>query len=590
MCCGFVGDIVGGVVDVIGSVAEFVVDNALPIIETVALTSVLGPGGLGLSELASTAISRVAVTALNGGSLGSIAAAGITPFIPSIGNSLGVNLDAGSFLKGPISQVITDPTMAKIVSSAVGSGLTGGVVAAVTGGDIAQAAMMAGASSLVSAGLSKTWDTIKSNVPAITDLSNQFKNIESSNPEAVSTYKNIGEMQSDLEGMTSKYNSALDKYNNSYNNLMDKEKEYYANPNKDMLDEINNKDIPALKDLSTSLTDLKSSYDTKLTTFQDYLKTNQADIERFAPVINQMNDLQNNYDVLSGQILANNTALNVQDAIQKGDFTKAAELQNQFDQINSSIAKIDQTAMVGHDLSNQDIALLNQIYNAPDDATKNQLISQAKLNPTFADLMSKPVNTESVYQNLVPKLPDTGVPSTSTTDTGTTITGTTGTTTTQTTPPPSHVSTSTLSPIANTAQNIVSNLIKQGFTNSIINNITGGGTGTTGGTTTTGVSKPKPAQHVDVSSLKPFTGSLPTGLPSTTPTTTPTITPTTQTGGLGTVTNTATTPTQTANSGLQSTTQPQTQLANKPASHVDISTLTPVTNTTQLANLGLNLG
>ena len=99
-----------------------------------------------------------------------------------------------------------------------------------------------------------------------------------------------------------------------------------------------------------------------------------------------------------------------------------------------------------------------------------------------------------------------------------------------------------------------------------------------------------PAKHVDVSTLTPFTGTLPTGLPSTT-NTTPTTTPsTTQTGGLGTTTNTTQTPTQTANSGLQSVSQPQTQLSNKPASHVDISTLTPVTNTTQLANLGLNLG
>jgi hypothetical protein len=35
--CGFVSDIFEGVVDVIGSVAEFVIDNALPIISTVAL-------------------------------------------------------------------------------------------------------------------------------------------------------------------------------------------------------------------------------------------------------------------------------------------------------------------------------------------------------------------------------------------------------------------------------------------------------------------------------------------------------------------------------------------------------------------------
>jgi hypothetical protein len=48
--CGFVGDIVGGVVDAIGSVVEAVVKNALPILETVALTAVLGPAGLGLKQ------------------------------------------------------------------------------------------------------------------------------------------------------------------------------------------------------------------------------------------------------------------------------------------------------------------------------------------------------------------------------------------------------------------------------------------------------------------------------------------------------------------------------------------------------------
>jgi phage-related protein len=41
--CGFIGDIIGGVVDVLGSIAEFVIDNALPIISTIAM-NYIAPG------------------------------------------------------------------------------------------------------------------------------------------------------------------------------------------------------------------------------------------------------------------------------------------------------------------------------------------------------------------------------------------------------------------------------------------------------------------------------------------------------------------------------------------------------------------
>ena len=85
--CGFVGDIIGGVVDVIGSVAEFVIDNALPIISTVAL-NYFAPG-LGsffsISETAVKAIGGAAISALNGGSIASIATAGLMPFISAPG-------------------------------------------------------------------------------------------------------------------------------------------------------------------------------------------------------------------------------------------------------------------------------------------------------------------------------------------------------------------------------------------------------------------------------------------------------------------------------------------------------------------------
>ena len=38
------------IADIVGGVADFVVSNALPIIETVALTTFLGPEGIALGE------------------------------------------------------------------------------------------------------------------------------------------------------------------------------------------------------------------------------------------------------------------------------------------------------------------------------------------------------------------------------------------------------------------------------------------------------------------------------------------------------------------------------------------------------------
>ncbi len=142
--CGFVGDAIGGVVKAIGSVAKAVVKNALPILETVALTAVLGPAGLGLSKLTASVISRVAVTALNGGSLLDVATAGLTPMLPSIGKALGVNLDASGFISKSVSNLLGNSTLASVVAGAIGEGTTAGVMAAITGGDVLKAATFAG--------------------------------------------------------------------------------------------------------------------------------------------------------------------------------------------------------------------------------------------------------------------------------------------------------------------------------------------------------------------------------------------------------------------------------------------------------------
>jgi hypothetical protein len=86
------------------------------------------------------------------------------------------------------------------------------------------------------------------------------------------------------------------------------------------------------------------------------------------------------------------------------------------------------------------------------------------------------------------------------------------------------------------------------------------------------INRPRPPSKVDVNTLRPFTGTLPSG-----------IAPTTPTGGLPT--NTTQPPTQNTNSGLTSTTQPQT-----PPTKVDVSTLTPVTDMNWLKSLGIVQG
>jgi len=634
MCCGFVGDVIGGVVDAIGSVASFVIDNALPIIETVALTTILGPAGLGLSELTSTVISRVAVTALNGGSLGSIAAAGLTPFIPSIGQSLGINLNAGSYLAEPISKVITDPTIAKIVTGAVGSAITGGAVAAVTGGDVMQAAAMAGLSGVVQQGLVKTWDVLKTNSPAIQDLSNS---IQSTYNELTgnSTYKTIQQMQADLDARANAYNAALAKYQpvedayqaklDAYNAAKDAGDVNKANA---IAKELNNTIIPGLNTQANSLNDMLKAYNAGQGNFQDYLKTNSADVAYVSNLEKTLNTASDHYTVLSNQINADYAQYQTLQSIQQGDYTAAAKYQQDFNAANTAIAKIDQTAEVGHDLSNQQIDLLNKIATTTDPTLKNQLISQAKLNQGFTDIAksppivapvvnpttpttpTKPVAPPPVidtrpppppaptelphamgsYSDL-PKLPDTGVPSTGTTDTTSTTTPTTTDTTTPTTTPTSSsilptsmgaaVTPTIGSTFLNNLTNTVGNVIKGGVVGTLTNDILGNNTGTSTQPKTPTL-PPKPPSHVDVSTLTPVTGGLPANLPGKT-------TGTTTTGGLpttgGTTTNTGTTPTQTGTGGLPSGTTGTTPTT--PPAKVDVSTLKPVTDTAYLHSLGI---
>jgi hypothetical protein len=76
------------------------------------------------------------------------------------------------------------------------------------------------------------------------------------------------------------------------------------------------------------------------------------------------------------------------ESVFKGDFVKASDYLKEYNDANAAIAKIDPEAMVGKDIPNDQIEILRKISSATDEATRQQLISQAKLDPVFAEIMS----------------------------------------------------------------------------------------------------------------------------------------------------------------------------------------------------------
>ena len=322
------------------------------------------------------------------------------------------------------------------------------------------------------------------------------------------------------------------------------------------------------------------------------VNNNQQIITDYASNFNQLNSLNTQYDLLTNQVQADYSNYQMADALSKGNYTDAAKAYTDLQKYNQNILTSDPSAQVATpSLSTTQADFLSKYATDPSQygAQASQVFANYTANYTpTTDTTSTGTNTSTgtstnPYDNL-PKYPGTDT----TTGTGTT----TGTS-------------SSLSPVGNLQQSSPGNFVDtlgRVFTKQIINGVTNyvlssaiNGTPTTPTPTPPKPTISRPAQHVDISSLKPFTGTLPTGLATTTPqpSTTgglPTTTTPATTAPLSNVTNPTQTPTQTANSGLQSVSQPQVQAKNSPAKHVDISTLTPVTNNTQLANLGLNIG
>jgi hypothetical protein len=150
---------------------------------------------------------------------------------------------------------------------------------------------------------------------------------------------------------------------------------------------------------------LYGEFETKNLEFQDFLKTNQADIEYAAPLIQEIADYESQYNLFENKIKADNANFGMVDSIFKGDFVKASDYLKEYNDANASIAKINPEAMVGKDIPNDQIEILRKISSATDEATRQQLISQAKLDPVFAEIMSGSAPDYSKIEPIEPTPP-----------------------------------------------------------------------------------------------------------------------------------------------------------------------------------------
>ena len=123
----------------VSSTIENIINNPLPVIETIALAYVIGPEALnlGLSSGSSAAVSSAAISAANGGDMNQIATAAVAGYA---GGTAGESAQAGATSAGASIET------AKIAASAAGAS-TATVVSAVASGQPLDKALEAGLTS-----------------------------------------------------------------------------------------------------------------------------------------------------------------------------------------------------------------------------------------------------------------------------------------------------------------------------------------------------------------------------------------------------------------------------------------------------------
>ena len=375
---------------------------------------------------------------------------------------------------------------------------------------------------------------------------------------------------------------------------------------------------------------------------------NKSVIDNYISDVNELGQLNKNYELGVGKVLAENAEFKMTDAIARGDYTEASKFYNEFKGINKSLLDIDPNAITATpsiDISSQ--TLLEDIYSASDETLKNQLIAQANLNQQFNDIrtnapvITRPLDpTEPIQETtppttvpetptpieptpIEPTIPETPapvqptpvtpvVPETPVTDDRAPGYGDLPTLpeggigqpipivpTTPSTGTGSNIIDNVIGGAGNLLENaidkaptVIENALIGGATNAVVNEILGNQP-----PTRPTITKPRPPAKADVGTLRPYTGSL--FGQSTTPTT-----PTLPVGGLPTtppskVDPSTLTPYTGSLSVLGQTTPPtntttqtpsgglQSNQTQTPPTKVDVSRLTPVTDINMLKSLGI---
>jgi len=612
---------------------------------------------LGLNKIFSEAtgklivngIGRAAISAANGGSLSSIVAAGITPYFnsPSFQNALGSIGGGvlGEAIKGASKFVNTNlnsvfgNTLGSIFTGALGDSTMAGLVAAVSGDDIVAAMGSELVSSAVSSGIARSWDTLKTEVPKLLETEAEIKTKYNRARDSQDFIDQVQKQQDIVNSLADEIRAPSAKYEQLKSEYDAKVAEYDAAVARNdittansIADEVNTKIFPPLEELVANYGDfadtyvastLMPQYESAKAYLDSLINNNQSLIDDYVSDVTDLGSLQKSYELGVNKILAENAEFKMTEAISRGNFTEASNFYTELENFNKDILELDPNAItVSPSINVNSQTLLKDIYSASDETLKKQLIDQANLNQQFNDIRTNapvvtptpptvpetpaPVQPTPVTP-VVPETPITDDRAPGYADLPTLPEGGIGQPTPSVPTTPTTPSTGTGSNIVdniiggagnilenavNKVPTVIENALVGGATNAVVNEILGNEPPTR--PTIPTINKPRPPAKADVSTLRPYTGSLfgettPTtpigGLPTTPPSKVDPSTLIPYTGSLSVLGQTTTPPanttTQTPSGGLQST---QTQT---PPTKVDVSRLTPVTDTNLLKSLGI---
>jgi tetratricopeptide (TPR) repeat protein len=603
-------------------------------------------------ELIVNGLGRAAITAANGGSLSSVVAAGITPYFnsPSFQNALGsigggalgeAIKGASKFVNTNLSSVFGD-TLGGIFTGALGDSTMAGLVAAVSGDDIVAAMGSELVSSAVSSGIAKSWNTLKTEVPKLLETEAEIKTKYNRALDSQDFIDQVKRQQDVVNNLAEEISAPSVKYQQLKSEYDAKVAEYDAAVARNdittansIADEVNANIFPPLEEFVANYGDfadtyvastLMPQYESAKAYLDSLINNNKSLIDDYISDVTDLGSLQKSYELGANKIFAENAEFKMTEAIARGNFTEASNFYKELENFNKDILELDPNAITvtpSIDVNAQ--TLLKDIYSTSDETLKNQLIAQANLNQQFNDIRTNapvitptpptvpetpaPVQPTPVTP-VVPETPPTDDRAPGYADLPTLPEGGIGqptpsvpTTPTTPTTPSTGTGSNIIDNIIGGAGNILENAVNKvptvienalvgGATNAVVNEILGNEPPTR--PTIPTINKPRPPAKADVSTLRPYTGSLfgetaPTtpigGLPTTPPSKVDPSTLIPYTGSLSVLGQTTTPPTntttQTPSGGLQST---QTQT---PPTKVDVSRLTPVTDTNLLKSLGI---